>query len=795
MTTTPRASQPASNGRLSNIISRITSPFSPKPKSFSDFYITTAEDPRPCYAPGDSVKGWVYLIITKPTRVTHIAVYFHGFVKVYKHATAPGDGNPIELALHKGSPTYGSGSASIFEQETMVCGDGRLSPGRYCFEFNLKFPKGPLPSSIDFERGTISYVISAILTRPTTINPTIVFEKKVELVETVDVSEERTSKPAKHIVSLQPLTKRKTKKDKSVQSEKPSSINTSINMSQTTRPPSSNTNDPEPGSPSISELSTRSGLTSSSNSQPMQAVAVDAQEGSQASRNSINNPVDDRRTITAQVDLLRTGYLPGDLIPIKVSVRHTKHVQIMQGVIVTFYRKARVDSRPDRSLTKTKSKSDYGSRSRTAFGGLSFAPPRPDHTFRMDLAQTFAPLITNPNTLVAETKTSIRIPDDMFPTITSVPDEMIYFTYHLEVIMDVNRKLTGIDRFFSKMSITNDPSNPTIGQASHPDYAPHGHMNQFLDTTAIRRKDSVPETLFDIIIGTKDGQRKASRRPLDPWDEAERMARETQNSSQEPSPNPIRDSVPGGPPPLLEETPRPPPTLPVTPMPLPEPEEEVDEKTRLRRAEQRLFPSRPEDFGSSSSSPQPPPINAPSAPTLDDISPDPYAGASAPAYDPISAVPFSLANGVSHRSSQEVGSSSSATGPPPTTDASGATEDKHELERQRLLAAASVPDYRNEDDEDNGTAATSPQTIVPTAPVLDEDAEFGRAHGDEGAPRWDGRLPPSSHAGSASASGATRDGAVEGAGVGESHGEMHGGGREEAWADHEGESELPSYQR
>jgi hypothetical protein len=150
MTTAPRSSsQPAGNGRLSNIISKITSPFSPKARTFADFYITTAEDPRPSYAPGDSVKGWVNLVITKPTRVTHITVVFHGFAKVYRHAAAPGEGNPVEAALLKGSATMGNGSVVIFENESVVCGDGRLSPGRYRFGFDFKFPQTSIPSSIN----------------------------------------------------------------------------------------------------------------------------------------------------------------------------------------------------------------------------------------------------------------------------------------------------------------------------------------------------------------------------------------------------------------------------------------------------------------------------------------------------------------------------------------------------------------------------------------------------------------------------------------------------------------------
>lgn len=127
----------------------MTSPFAPKPRSFSDFNITTTEDPRPRYMPGDKLKGAVNLKIIKPTKLTHITVAFHGFVKVYRNPTAPGEGNPMEAALLKGSAAYGSGSALIFEQEKIVCGEGRLNVGRYCFGYEFRFPSSPLPSSLD----------------------------------------------------------------------------------------------------------------------------------------------------------------------------------------------------------------------------------------------------------------------------------------------------------------------------------------------------------------------------------------------------------------------------------------------------------------------------------------------------------------------------------------------------------------------------------------------------------------------------------------------------------------------
>lgn len=61
-------------------------------------------------------------------------------------------------ALAKGSAAYGSGKGLIFEQEKVICTEGRLELGRYVFGFNFKLPPAPLPSSLDvsivFEHNT-----------------------------------------------------------------------------------------------------------------------------------------------------------------------------------------------------------------------------------------------------------------------------------------------------------------------------------------------------------------------------------------------------------------------------------------------------------------------------------------------------------------------------------------------------------------------------------------------------------------------------------------------------------------
>ena len=44
---------------------------------------------------------------------------------------------------------FGNGFASLFEDEVILCGDGKLAEGTYQFNFELEFPDRDLPSSID----------------------------------------------------------------------------------------------------------------------------------------------------------------------------------------------------------------------------------------------------------------------------------------------------------------------------------------------------------------------------------------------------------------------------------------------------------------------------------------------------------------------------------------------------------------------------------------------------------------------------------------------------------------------
>ena len=159
----PSASDRSPSGR--RILSRITSPFAHRSRNI-DISIEP-DDIGKTYSPGDIVSGCVRLRVARPTRVTHLVVCLHGFVQVFRNPGSPGEGFRANNGYlgpgrgKKGGEYFGNGFASLFEDEIVLCGDGRLAEGEYQFNFELEFPDRDLPSSIDV---CISQFVADILT-------------------------------------------------------------------------------------------------------------------------------------------------------------------------------------------------------------------------------------------------------------------------------------------------------------------------------------------------------------------------------------------------------------------------------------------------------------------------------------------------------------------------------------------------------------------------------------------------------------------------------------------------------
>ena len=144
----------ASGRRTRSPLARLSSAFSTKPRNLSGFNIAL-DEPHRRYAPGDAVNGHLDVTVHKVTRLTHIVLSLLGYVKVYKHPVLLGQGVPADVVApstgrgRRGTEYHGNGQALLFEEETIICGDGRVTQGRYAFKFSIRFPSRDLPSSLD----------------------------------------------------------------------------------------------------------------------------------------------------------------------------------------------------------------------------------------------------------------------------------------------------------------------------------------------------------------------------------------------------------------------------------------------------------------------------------------------------------------------------------------------------------------------------------------------------------------------------------------------------------------------
>ncbi|KAF4555271.1 Arrestin (or S-antigen) N-terminal domain-containing protein [Elsinoe fawcettii] len=731
-----------------SLFTRISSPFGGKSRTVAEFTVQ-ADDPHRRYAPGDVVKGNVILKLVKAVRVTHIVVCLHGFAQVYKTPGAPppegfrAHNNLIGKGRGKRRGEYfGNGFATLFEDERVVCGDGRLEEGNYKFEFKMRFPDETLPSSIDFERGTVTYMVTATMTRPNSMAPMVYHDQKIQFAERIDVSKLLPPKP--RMITLEPLLKRSTAK--STTSRRRTGQSDSIRQDDgsgsqyadghsAARSQASTTGEyiitARSPSPSIRSMGSRH---SSSNRHTSDSVRSSRASDSGSALHDHSSGSRRNQTITVHVESLRGGTLRGDTIPLRIVINHTKHVKSMQGVVVTLYRQARVDTHPALPLGPTtdgekRKFEDYYPRSLTGLGGLSLSAAGSSHIFRKDLSQIVMPLLVDPHTLTTELNPKLRVPEDSFPTIACVPGAMISFKYYLEVILDIQGKLAGSDKYFTQANTENAMSTPIDVDTSGSDrWGPH----PYVDTTAIRRDKSVVTCILEIVIGTHDSERKKGKERV-PADVDLREPNVSGGpSSPFPADHPMR--YPGDPPPLTTaqtwpnnrnqhydagtngeynynydyynegydpnydyssqqwyDYDAPPDFAPpeFEPPALPD-DHSLSEKERARRAEARLLPSQPPPVSSSETAAT---ASLPSAPSLDldfglgsfmnDASPpSPYLpsgavsqpGPSAPRYSQIG---LTVATGSST--------------PRSPASLQVATDDKDELQRRELERRASRP--------------------------------------------------------------------------------------------------------
>lgn len=607
--------------------------------------------------------------------------------------------------------------------------------------------------------------MTATLTRPTAIAPTSSCEARVTLVERVDVG--LVVPPRERKVFLQTM-RRRTKKGKSIASAVSSATKTHPTLTELAEPSSdresakateSPTNstmnlgntaarvdvEDVPPTPLLADVQSEiSGESAASNNSVSFSVRG-ADASGESSTGSKHSGQDDRE-ITATVELLKGGCLPGDLIPVRIKVEHNRYMKSLHGIIVTLYRQGRVDYAPPISsftgLSKEDAKKlerdDYYPRSKTGLGGLSLSSAGSCSVFRKDLSQAVAPLIIDPATLTANITTAVRVPEDAFPSIRNVPGGLITFKYHVEVIVDLGGRLVG------PSGAASQPQNPSRMASAASVRGTYGiDLNllanwngTIIDTDHIRREKGVISVSFEVVVGTTDSSRSRGKAVAPPSltvqapvqdepsreDEAYDYGWQTtydgdngdeedfnHNGSQQPQP---RYYLPVTSPQTAHYDFQPQETQAPTYVPPPETAEEASltDKERARRAEQRLLPSQP----------SPPSLETeagpsqPSAPDLYLAAHDALLVSSLPGPGPDGGV----REEPSAPTLRDFEASSSGR----------RIEDKQELERRRLLAEASAPpdipdDYDGAESSTPLPSQTRPPqwSHEPSAPTLNED--------------------------------------------------------------------------
>lgn len=572
----------------------------------------------------------------------------------------------------------------------------------------------------------------------------------MKVLDAIDVAQAAQAKPL--LISLEPVSKRgrvraKVKTNSADKVDDRLSRGSQANAAD----PSSNEHSPEnqtPLSPSPSEISSASAVTASTQSfQVMQRPpSANGNSLSNSENRNSSTSAGNEQKIDANVELLKPGALPGETVYVRVTVNHVKRIR--GTIIVTLYRQGRVDMHPPIPIsTRGKTKHEYEDiypRSKTGLGGLHFSTGSPSSQFRMDLTQSFTPMIVNPQTLTADVKASIRVPEDVFPSIDNVPGNMILFKYYVEVVIDVCGKL-GESRILPRMNMTSNPANYASDRYHYDNLNPltTSTNERVIDTDQMRRTKSVVHCHFELTVGSRDSSKTSRKWPQEPRAEdfkhpsndIENYPAQTNGWSHDEY---YSDGVNGyneyddhdyqydeywqnyyaAPDPSSQQTT----AEQLFPPPRRQSEDGLDEKARLRRQEELLLPSRPpvnDEAGPSNRD-----MDNPSAPFVFDLHRLPgergHDFEGAPVQDSSA---FTIP---SNRSVDTVvRAPATPGGPPPIFEShhhsSAPQEDKQELERRRLMELTSAPPI---DGAPASSSGLHPPDVAPSAPVLAEDDEY-----------------------------------------------------------------------
>lgn len=413
--------------------------------SIADFYILL-DNPHKSWLPGDEVSGQIILISKKNLANISITLSLVGFVKI--NASSHSKLRPIKHNLfHHTINIYGGNALPSSDENNEEYSNG-LYKGEHRFPFIVKLPNKRVFTSIDFGKGSITYLLRAALgntssggslfkttsntgsalyslsssqgsdsnsNSPSNLinktkslkiinNPSYTSEKFIKLINPIDVAKLPSPKPKKLIIRDPRYAKKLSRTQSSA-----STINTTNTMN-TYSTMSSNNSEEQANSPGL--VNDTNITTPHSHHHNHHHTTEPSLTPAPATPTlEFAKP----ESIKVALEIPQRGYLRGELIPIKFNLSHLKKIQDVNGIIITFVRVCRLDNGPDGFF----------------------------ESFRKDLQQSVIPLYVDPYTFQLEINTSVRVPADAFPTISGCP--LVSFQYFIEVLINLSGKSVSLD--------------------------------------------------------------------------------------------------------------------------------------------------------------------------------------------------------------------------------------------------------------------------------------------------------------------------------------------------------------
>ncbi|SCU83048.1 LADA_0C09384g1_1 [Lachancea dasiensis] len=318
-----------------------------------DFYINQ-EAPHHVWKPNEYICGEVVLVLKQSLENVAVTLSLVGEVKI----RGLGPRTRSEKLFERSTVVYGEQQDVPSNSEESVLNG--LTKGEHRFPFRLKLPSNNIFTSIKFERGSVSYCLRCTLEPILGQNMNKVIascEKNISVKVPLDVS--KVPKP----------------KTKTVVLQSPSAVK----HNKTEQDSSSSYTKRTTGSRNSGSTVVSSGTS---------------------------------KTVTISVDLPSSGYVIGEVIPIKLQLDHYREYSHSAGLIATLVRICRVGDATKENLIET---------------------------YRKDICQTVSPIYVNPETLGCCVTVYLKVPLDAFPTL-QLPNKRFTFQYYVEVLVNLSKK-------------------------------------------------------------------------------------------------------------------------------------------------------------------------------------------------------------------------------------------------------------------------------------------------------------------------------------------------------------------